>query len=48
MTATTHHAIRGLTTRFVIGTLVLWVLLLMGIGITQTYRPTDLSVDSLP
>ena len=48
MTATTHRAIRDLTTRLAVGALVLGALILMGVGIAQTNWPTGLSVDSHP
>lgn len=48
MTATTHRAITDLTARLLIGALVLWTLILMGVGVTQATRSTDLTVDSSP
>lgn len=48
MTATTHRVITDLTTRLVIGAMVLGTLILMGVGLTQANRPTALTVDSSP
>jgi len=48
MTATTYHAIRGLTARLAIGVLVLWALILVGVGIAQGTWPTGFSVDARP
>ena len=48
MTATTHRAITDLTARLLIGALVLWVLILMGVGMTQANWPIAFSVDSRP
>ena len=48
MTSTTRHAITDLAARLLIGSLVLGVLILMGVGIAQVTRPIALAVDARP